>query len=345
MPKKAAIRRANRAEPAARIVVTGVCGFVGSHLAEALVRRAGAHVLGVDRIGTRDDPRTAAALTDLTTRPGFRLLTADVGDDVVAMALSEADAVVHLAAPTDVAASWGTGFMEQTASLLGTHRLLAACWEAQVPRMVVASSAHVYGPIDGPAREDVPAEPTSPYGVTKLAVERLAAAYARRPDSPMSSVALRFFTAFGPRVNPAMVVPRMFRSAQSGEPMRLFGDGDAAHSWTHVDDLVAAVLCALDLPVEPGHAETFNVAGRDTASLRQVGDLVGRIIGRPVKWEPARKRPGDAAGICADLTRARNVLGFSPRIGLDEGLKSLGEHLQTQDRPHATASQRTDLLA
>lgn len=309
------------------IVVTGVCGFIGSHLAEALLGGRRARVLGVDRIKPDQDLRTATVLADLVERPDFRFLAADVADAAVTSALREAAAVVHLAAPTDVAASWGTGFADQTAGLLSWHRFLDACWAARVPRVVVASSAHVYGPTAGLACEDVPAEPTSPYGVVKLATERLAVAYARRPGSSTSTVVLRFFTAFGPRVNPAMVVPRMFRSAQTGEPMPLFGDGDAVHTWTHVDDLIAAVVCAIDIPLEPGRAEVVNAAGRDTASLRQVGDLVGQIVGRPVRWEPAGDRPGDAAGIRADLTRARTVLGFTPKVGLREGLDSLWPHL------------------
>ena len=315
------------------VVVTGVCGFIGSHLAEALLRREGTQVLGIDRLAAGDDPRTASPLTDLTARSGFTLLSCDAGDAVMAAALGEADAVVHLAAPTDVAASWGSGFVDQAASLLSSHRLLEGCWKARVPRLVVASSAHMYGPSDAPATERAPAEPTSPYGVTKLAVERLAAAYARRPGSPMSTVALRFFTAFGPRVNPAMVVPRMFRSAVTGQPMPLFGDGNTVHTWTHVDDLVSAVLHALDLPMDPGRAEVVNAAGSDTASLRQAGDLVGQIVGRPVLWEPAGERPGDATGIRADLSRACQILGFAPRVRLRDGLQSLWLHLRTQDRP------------
>jgi UDP-glucose 4-epimerase len=317
------------------IVVTGICGFIGSHLAEALLRRGRARVLGVDRIKPGQNPRTAAILINLLNRPDFHLLPADVADTAVTSALGEAAAVVHLAAPTDLAASWGTGFTDQTAALASSHRLLDACWTARVSRVVVASSAHVYGPTEGLAREDAPAEPTSPYGVVKLATERLAVAYTRRPGSPTSTVVLRFFTAFGPRVNPAMVVPRMFRSAQTGEPMPLFGDGNAAHTWTHVDDLIAAVLCGLNLPLEPGRAEVVNAAGRDAASLRQVGDLVGQIVGRPVLWTPAGDRLGDAAGVRADLTRARTVLGFTPQVGLREGLESLWRHLNEPVRPLA----------
>jgi nucleoside-diphosphate-sugar epimerase len=321
------------------VVVTGVCGFIGSHLAEALLARGGTRVLGVDRIAADADRRTAPVLEDLMVDPAFTLLSADAGDAVVAARLSEASAVVHLAAPTDIAASWNGEFLDQAASLRSSHQFLSACSRTRVPRVIVASSAHVYGPADELAREDAPAEPASPYGVMKLATERLAAAHARQPGSQMSTVALRFFTAFGPRVNPAMVVPRMFQSAVTGEPMPLFGDGQALHSWTHVDDLVSAVLLALDLTMEPGQAAVFNAAGADTASLRQVGHLVGQLVGRPVQWKPAGDRPGDVAGLRADLTRAQQVLGFTPRIGLRDGLESFLRHLMTADRVQTAAHQ------
>lgn len=320
-----------RACPATSLVViTGVCGFIGSHVAEALLARQGVSVFGVDRREPGDDPRTSQTMTRLRSHPRFHLASADAGHASLADWLGSAAAVVHLAAPTDVAASWGAGFADQAASLLSSQRLLDACANAAVPRVVVASSAHVYGPFDGAAREDLPVAPSSPYGVTKLATERLAMAYARRPGSVMSTVALRFFTAFGPRVNPAMVIPRMFRSARTGEPMPLYGDGTAAHTWTHVDDLVDAVLRGIDVPLETGQAEVVNAAGADHASLREVGDLVEKIVGRPVQWEPAGQRPGDAAGLRADLTRVRTLLGFAPKVGLREGLESMWRHLQDQ---------------
>lgn len=305
------------------VVVTGVCGFIGSHLAEALLRRGDVDVLGVDRLKPEDDPRTAAVLKELQSHPRFRLLPFDVGDRELARHLWTTSAVVHLAASTDVAASWEAGFADQAASLLSTQQLLDACWRARVPHLVVASSAHVYRPTNGLAREDVPAEPTSPYGVTKLAMERLAVAYARRPESEMSAVALRFFTAFGPRCNPAMVVARMFRSALTGEPMPLFGDGTVAHTWTHVDDLVRALLLAIGLPMEAGAAEVVNVAGTEEASLLEVADVVGEIVGSPVIWKMAGERAGDTAGLRADLTRAQQILGFTPAVGLREGLERL----------------------
>ena len=305
------------------VVVTGACGFIGSHLTRELLR-LGAHVIGVDPKG----PGATGMLQGLTDEPRFCLLAAKATAPEVAARLGGASAVVHLAAATDVAASWGAGFSDHAASVLETQRLLDACAQAGVPRMVVASSCHVYGPAGGgTVNEDAPTEPTSPYGVAKLASERLALAYARRPGSSLSAVVLRFFTAFGPGCRPAMVIRRMFDAARSGVQMPLYGDGTATHTWTYVSDLVDAAIRAVAVGLEPGCGEVFNAAGPDEASLLEVAAMVEDITGRPVPLSPAGLRPGDAAGSRADLTRARQVLGFAPAVGLRDGLLRYWEHM------------------
>ncbi|MGH3934270.1 MAG: NAD-dependent epimerase/dehydratase family protein [Pseudonocardiaceae bacterium] len=318
------------------VVVTGVCGFIGSHLALGL-RRRGATVIRVDRQPLTVADRSAGQLRSLQDQPGYRMLTASVGDPEVARCLSGASAVVHLAAATDVAASWGAGFTDHAASVLSTQRLLDACGREGVPRVVMASSAHVYGAVGGGvAREDLAVEPASPYGVAKLAAERLAVAYGRRPGSQMSTVALRLFTAFGPGCHPAMVVPRLFTAAVTREPMPLYGDGSALHTWTYVSDLVEATIRAVVLPMEAGDAVVVNVAGPDQASLLRVADLVGAIVGRPVPLHAAGHRAGDAAGTRTDLTRARHLLGFTPRVGLNEGLLRQWRHMTADRNPDPT---------
>lgn len=318
------------------VVVTGVCGFIGSHLALTLWQR-GATVIGVDKRPLVAAERTAGHLRRLCDQPRFRLLRASVDDPEVTRQLSTASTVIHLAAATDVAASWGEGFADHTASVLSTQRLLDACAREGVPRVVVASSSHVYGQAGGGViREDLAVEPTSPYGVAKLATERLALAYARRPGSSLSAVALRFFTAFGPGCNPAMVVPRLFTAAVTGQAMPLYGNGSALHSWTYVSDLVDATIQAAALPLQTGQAEVVNVSGPDQASLREVADLVGGIVGQPVPLEAAGDRAGDAAGTRADLTRARHVLGFIPRVTLNDGLLRQWQHMKADCRPEPT---------
>lgn len=327
------------------VVVTGVCGFVGSHLARALLHR-GATVIGVDQRGPGSGPRVAGQLRRLQERPGFQLVVASLQDGGLAgelvRYLRDVDVVFHLAAATDIRTSWGEGFADHAVStVLGTQRVLDACQRAGVPRVVVASSSHVYGTtetstITGLAREDAPLSPASPYGVAKLAAERLAVAYARRGGSGMSVVALRYFTAYGPRCHDAMVVARLFNAAVTGRSMPLYGDGTQPHSWTHVDDLVAATVQAGQVPMTAGGAEVVNVAGPERASLVQVADLVGQITGRPVPLENAGVRAGDASSTCADLTRAHRVLGFVPQVGLAEGLWRQWRWLNSEENDHLT---------
>lgn len=327
------------------VVVTGVCGFVGFHLAQALLDR-GATVIGVDQRGPGSGPRVVGQLRRLQGRPGFRLVVASLQDagraNELVGCLRDVGVVFHLAAATDVRASWGEGFADHAVStVLGTQRLLDACQRAGVPRVVVASSSHVYGTTEtttttGLVREDAPLSPASPYGVAKLAAERLAVAYAQRGGSGMNVVALRYFTTYGPRCHDAMVVMRLFNAAVTGRSMPLYGDGTQPHSWTHVDDLVAATVQAGQVPMTAGGAEVVNVAGPERASLIEVADLVGRITGRPVPLENAGVRAGDASSTCADLTRAHRVLGFIPQVGLTEGLWRQWRWLNSDDNDQLT---------
>lgn len=309
--------------PAGPILVTGVCGFIGSHVAVELLRR-GADVIGVDTRPLTRPARPGDVLGFLRTQPQFRMVQADVRAPEVVEAVQGTAAVIHLAAATDVGASWGEGFTDHASSILAAQRLLDVCTRHDVQRVVVASSAHVYGPATtgaGPVRESAPTEPTSPYGVAKLAAERLALAYARRPDSRLSTVALRFFPAFGPGCNPQMVIPQFFTAALTGEAVPLFGDGTARHTWTYISDLVEAAVRAVAAPLPPGGTEVVNAAGRDAASLRRVAELIGEIVGRPVPLRPAGERPGDAAAVLADVTRAGRALGFVPSVTLPDGLE------------------------
>jgi UDP-glucuronate 4-epimerase len=303
------------------VVVTGAAGFVGSHLAERLVRD-GASVVGVDRRSPATDAEAAVNLAELSAQPDFRFVRADLCDDDVPLArwLDGASVVFHLAGTPGVRPSWGDSFAAYLRSnVLGTQRVLEACAAAVVPRLVFASSSSVYGPGTGrPSRETDATLPLSPYGVTKLAAERLALAYALRRANPTSVVALRYFTVYGPRQRPDMAIGRVLRAALTGRPMRLYGTGAQRRDFTYVDDVVTATVAAGSAPAQ---AEVVNVGGGASVTMLDVLAGAAALTGREVPVERDASQPGDVDATAADLTLARHLLGYVPSVAFAEGLE------------------------
>ncbi|TFV32572.1 NAD-dependent epimerase/dehydratase family protein [Streptomyces sp. T1317-0309] len=321
-----------------RAVVTGAAGFIGSHVVEALLRR-GTTVLGVDRRSPRDNAMAAQNLEGAMGDPGFRLVEGDLVTDELKPWVDGADTVFHLAAVPGVRPSWGDSFGEYLAcNVLATQRVMDACVSAGVRRIVLASSSSVYGDAvgRGPLHEECLTAPLSPYGVTKLAAERLALAYALAPASPTSVIALRYFTVYGPRQRPDMAIGRMLRGILSGEPLRLYGDGRQRRDFTFVTDAVAATLAAATAEAT---AEAVNVGGGDSVSVLDVLDRIADITGAEVPVHDDSHQPGDVLVTEADLTKARELLGYVPSLTLTEGIERQWKWLsgRSHDAPTLTA--------
>jgi UDP-glucuronate 4-epimerase len=307
------------AEPFERAVVTGVSGFIGSHLAEALLLQ-GCQVIGIDRRAPAHDRLAADNLAGPLSEPGFRLVEGDLADLDLIPLLKGASAVFHLAGVPGVRSSWGERFADYlTSNVMATQRLLEACGDVGVPRAVVASSSSVYGDSVGRAsREDDLPAPLSPYGVTKLAAERLCLAYAVKAGHRTSVVALRYFSVYGPRQRPDMAIGRILQATLTGRPLRLYGDGTQCRDFTYVGDAVAATIAAAMAPVR---AEVVNVGGGHSVSMLDVLACATQITGRDVPVTRDADRPGDVDITEADLTKAREVLGYVPSVSLAEGIE------------------------
>ena len=302
-----------------RAVVTGSAGFIGSRLAERLVGE-GWSVVGVDAFTDYYDPADKwRNLEDLSDEPRFEQVTSDVADDALDRLLRERPRVFHLAAQPGVRDSFGAGFGRYLHdNVLATQRVFEAAHRAGCPRVVYASSSSVYGEASDTAfREDgTPTTPRSPYGVTKLACERLADVYRQLG---LDVVGLRYFTVYGPRQRPDMAIRRLCRAALDGTPFPLHGDGRQSRDFTYVDDAVDATVRAM---AASGPEAVLNVGGGEESSLAGLIETVGALAGRPVAVVRHDAAAGDVTRTSADTTRARRSLGWRPVVGLDEGLRA-----------------------
>jgi nucleoside-diphosphate-sugar epimerase len=295
-----------------KYLVTGAAGFIGSHLAEALLA-AGDEVLGVDAFTDYYDrsrkERNAA---------GIEVLEADLAEAGLAPLLAGVDGVFHLAGQPGVRASWGDDFeVYVRRNVLVSQRVFEAAAAAGV-RVVFASSSSVYGDAEQyPTPETVAPQPISPYGITKLACEHLAAAIARA--AALDAVVLRYFTVYGPRQRPDMAFTAMLEALARGDGFRLFGDGGAARSFTYVGDAVEATIAAM---AHGRSGESYNVGGGDEATMYEAIELAERISGRTLAVERVAAAAGDVRRTKADVSKAAADLGWAPRTSLEDGMRA-----------------------
>jgi nucleoside-diphosphate-sugar epimerase len=299
-----------------RSVVTGVAGFIGSHLAERLLA-LGHEVVGIDAfIPYYDLAQKRANLSSLLASPRFHLVDADLATADLAPLVSGVDYVFHQAAQAGVRASWGESFATYTHhNVLATQRLLEAVKGRPIRKLVYASSSSVYGDARLPMRETARPQPISPYGVSKLAAEHLCQLYHVAYGVP--TVSLRYFTVYGPRQRPDMGIHKFIRAIQAGETISVYGDGSQSRDFTYVDDIVAANLLAAAQPVA---GAVINIGGGSRITLRDLLALLQEIVGRRAHLAHLGGQKGDVGHTAADSTRARRLLGFTPSVALADGL-------------------------
>ncbi|HEX7899371.1 MAG TPA: NAD-dependent epimerase/dehydratase family protein [Planctomycetota bacterium] len=296
-------------------VVTGGAGFIGSHLAEELLRR-GRRVRVVDDFSTGRRANVPA---------GAELLEGDV-NAVAAEAARGAEVVYHLAALPSVPRSVERPLECHRATARGTIEILAAAEKAGVRRVVVASSSSVYGDTPTlPKREDMPPRPLSPYAAAKLAAELYTRSWAAL--TRLETVALRFFNVYGPRQDPdspyAAVIPIFLRSLREKRPMPVNGDGLQTRDFTYVGDVVRGLIAAGTAPGVSGRV--YNLAGGRPVTILELGRALAKLAGTEAAFEHRPARAGDVKASHADGSAMRRDLGMSTDTPLEEGLRRTWE--------------------
>lgn len=300
-------------------IVTGAAGFIGSNLVDVLLHR-GDRVIGVDHFNDYYDMALKHKnVAHLLQHPQFQLVDGDIQQIDWSILMQEADVVYHQAAQAGVRASWGSGFRDYTErNINATQVLLEAAKAApRLQRFVYASTSSVYGNAETlPTDELIPPQPVSPYGITKLAAERLCWLYHQNFGVPVT--ALRYFSVYGPRQRPDMAFHKFFKAFLDNRPIPIYGDGLQTRDFTFVEDVVAANLLAAEKSAAVG--EVFNIGGGSRVVLMEVLDTIDQILGTPLKREYQGVARGDARHTAADVTKARTLLDYNPQVSLPEGL-------------------------
>ena len=311
-----------------RVVVTGGAGFIGHHIVAKLVGR-GHEVAVIDNL-SRPSPGGLAILKQLNVD----LLKVDITDYAAmleALNRLRPDAVVHSAALIDVAESVEKPHTYMHVNAEGTAAVTRAAISAGVEKVIYLSSAAVYGvPKYLPIDEEHPTKPTSPYGASKLAGELVLESFMESLGKP-EYVILRLFNVYGPGQNPSSpysgVITKFIHAVTSGKEIVIYGDGAQSRDFIHVEDVVEAVIKALTATEA---CVTLNIGTGMRTTINELAKLVMSVAGREVPVRHAPPRKGDIRHSVASVERARKVLGWEPRIGLVEGLRTLLKVTDTQ---------------
>jgi UDP-glucose 4-epimerase len=304
-----------------KVLVTGGAGFIGSNLVRHLVERGDdVRVLDNFSTGSRGNlEQLDVEIVEGELRSYERVHNAVRGTEIV----------FHLGALGSVPRSVQDPLTSNAVNVEGTLNAMLAARDEGVRRVVFSSSSSVYGSKrELPVNESLAADPISPYGVAKLAAERYCVSFSRVYES-LETVVLRYFNVFGPRQSPlsqyAAMVPLFITAIAADEPVTIFGDGEQSRDFTYVANVIDATVRAAG--ADGANGRIFNIAAGSPASVNAVADAIGRILGKPVERCFAPPRPSEIRDSWADVTAARETLGYEPTVDLEEGLRRTIEHL------------------
>jgi UDP-glucuronate 4-epimerase len=328
------------------IFLTGIAGFIGSNTAEILLKK-GYSVVGFDNLNStysvEKKRHNLEQIKAIATRPeSFRFVEGDLRDaDAVlkAMSIAPLHAVIHLAALAGVQPSIKDPKAYVEVNIIGTLNIFEAALKTKVSAVVAASSSSVYGankklPF---SEKDSVDQPISPYATTKRAGELLAHTYSYLHG--LSIANLRFFTVYGPRQRPDLAIYKFTRAMLAGKPITLYGDGSSSRDYTYIEDCVEGILKAMEWALEGSpqkpRCDIFNLGEAQTVRLDQLVKLLEKNLQVKAKRESADYLPGDVFATYADLNHSKKVLGYAPKIKIEEGIKKFCEWYlrEEKDKP------------
>ncbi len=316
------------------ILVTGGAGFIGSHLIERLLDEGSEPIVCLDDFNGFYDPAVKRANVAPFVNDSRVTIVEETFCDAPAMRRlfdeQSISKVVHLGGYAGVRPSVANPLIYEQTNVGGTLSLLEAARARPIERFLLISSSTVYGRDAAvPFVEDAPLGcPLSPYAASKRAAELFGQTYRELHRVPV--VCLRPFSVYGPRLRPDLALSIWTEAIESGRPVPLFGDGTMRRDFTHVSDLCGGLLAALQRPGVIG--ETVNLGHAEPIAMRDVIETLTRVIGKPAKIERKPEMPGDMPSTCADLTKARRLLGYQPQVPFDDGVREFVAWFRSQRR-------------
>jgi len=316
------------------ILVTGGAGFIGSHLCERLLND-GVHIICLDNFDSFYDPnikiknveRISKKFPDL-----FELVTGDIRNPDHLKGIfqkTQVDFVIHLAARAGVRPSIADPLLYQDVNIRGTIVLLEACKEHGIKNFIFASSSSVYGENQRVpfTEKDLDIQPISPYGATKRTGELLCYSYHHLYG--MNIACLRIFTAYGPRQRPEMAIHKFTRLMDQGEKIPIYGDGSSRRDYTYIDDLIEGIFSVIH---HHKGFEVYNLGESQTTSLKELIKLIEGAFGKKAMIEMLEPQPGDVSVTYADVSKAKRMLKYQPKVKMEEGIRRFVEWYKTENK-------------
>jgi UDP-glucose 4-epimerase len=297
-----------------KALVTGCAGFIGSNLTDRLLSE-GYDVIGIDSFSDYYSRSIKESnISTALTNHNFLLIE----KEILSMDnFPDVDVVFHLAAQAGVRASWGESFSVYLKdNIQSTQRLLEWYKKKSIKKFVYASSSSVYGDAPLPMNEEMRLQPVSPYGVTKLAAEHLCYLYWKNFQVP--TIALRYFTVYGPRQRPDMAIHLFVNSIMNENPLTLYGDGSQTRDFTYISDIIEANILASQCSCD---GEVFNIGGGSRITVNNLIQEIEQACDRSAKIHYEQYQKGDTLDTHANICKVQKYLGWEPKVSIREGIK------------------------